>query len=209
MPTTKFFTNEGDNTLLAKFQNIIKRLNIYYFDALVGYFRASGYFQVREILRAVQQVRILVGIDVDALTAKYYDKGSEIRFLADDVRKDFEEFIREDIQKSEYKREVEEGIIQFVNDIASGKIQMRAHPDKRIHAKVYIFKEKDKHDEGYGRVITGSSNLTDSGLAGNFEFNVELRENTDVDFAVDTFEKLWNESVAILPIQAGEIRQKT
>lgn len=209
MATTKFFTNEGENTLLNKFQNIIKRLNIYYFDALVGYFRASGYFQVRDILRDVAQVRILVGIDVDNLTAKYYNKGSEIRFLADDVRKDFEEFIREDIQKSEYKREVEDGIIQFVNDISSGKIQMRAHPDKRIHAKVYIFKEKDKHDEGYGRVITGSSNLTDNGLAGNFEFNVELRENTDVDFAVETFEKLWSESVEILPVQASEIRQKT
>ena len=71
MPSTKFFTNEGDNTLLAKFQNIIKRLNIYYFDALVGYFRASGYFQVRDILKDVAQVRILVGIDVDNLTAKY------------------------------------------------------------------------------------------------------------------------------------------
>lgn len=209
MESTKFFTNEGTNTLIAKFQNIIKRLNIYHFDALVGYFRASGYFRVLDILKEVQQVRILVGIDVDDLTAKYFNKGREIRFVADDVRKDFEDFIRDDIQKSEYKREVEEGILQFVNDIASGKIQMRAHPDKRIHAKVYIFKEKEKHDEGYGRVITGSSNLTDSGLSSNFEFNVELRDNADVDFAVETFEKLWKESVEILPTQAEKIKGET
>jgi superfamily II DNA/RNA helicase len=209
MSSTKFFTNEGENTLLTKFQGIIKHLNIFYFDALVGYFRASGYFHIREMLRDVQQVRILVGIDVDTLTAKYYDKGREIRFVAEDIRENFVQFVRDDVQHAEYKREVEEGIIQFVEDIASGKIHLRAHPDKRIHAKVYIFREETKHDHGYGRVITGSSNLTDSGLEGNFEFNVELRENSDVDFAVDTFEKLWKESVEILPVQATEIKQKT
>jgi superfamily II DNA or RNA helicase len=209
MASTKFFTNEGSNTLLSKFEGIFRHLDIYYFDALVGYFRASGYFQLREMLREVGQVRILVGIDVDALTANYYDKGREIRFVAEDIRADFEAFIREDIQKSAYQRDVETGIVQFVEDIASGKIQLRAHPDKRIHAKVYIFKGKEKHNEGYGRVITGSSNLTDSGLKNNFEFNVELRDNADVDFAVDTFEKLWVESIEILPTQAGEIKQKT
>lgn len=209
MSSTKFFTNESENTLLAKFQGIVRHLNIYYFDALVGYFRASGYFHVREMLRAVEQVRILVGIDVDALTAKYYEKGREIRFVAEDVRNDFEAFIREDIQKSAYRRDVEDGIVQFVEDIASGKVQLKAHPDKRIHAKVYIFREQEKHDHGYGRVITGSSNLTDSGLERNFEFNVELRDNADVDFAVDTFERLWKEGVEILPVQADNIKEKT
>jgi len=207
--STKFFTNEGENTLLAKFGGIFKHLNIYYFDALVGYFRASGYFHVREMLRPVQQVRILVGIDVDALTAKYFDKGSELRFMADDVRENFVQLARKDIQNAEYKREVEEGILQFMEDLVSGKIQLRAHPDRRIHAKVYIFRHQEKHDHGYGRVITGSSNLTDSGLERNFEFNVELRDNADVDFAVDTFEKLWAESVEMLPAQGGEIKSKT
>lgn len=209
MSITKFFTNEGANTLLAKFEGIVRHLNIYHFDALVGYFRASGYYQVRDVIRQLSSVRILVGIDVDALTAKYYDKGRSIRFVAEDIRADFEAFIREDIQKSAYRRDVEEGMLQFVNDIASGKIQLRAHPEKRIHAKVYIFREQEKHDHGYGRVITGSSNLTDSGLAGNFEFNVELRDNDDVDFALDTFEKLWTESVEILPVQAAQIKAKT
>ena len=35
-------------------------------------------------------------------------------------------------------------------------------------------------------MITGSSNLTDAGLSRNFEFNVELRDNTDIDFASET-----------------------
>lgn len=41
--STKFFTNENENTLLSKIEGIFKYRNIHFFDALVGYFRASGY----------------------------------------------------------------------------------------------------------------------------------------------------------------------
>lgn len=68
---------------------------------------------------------------------------------------------------------------------------------QNIHAKIYIFREKVKHDRGYGSVITGSSNLTDAGLGKNFEFNVDLRDNTDIEFATQTFDQLWEESVPI------------
>ena len=45
---TRFFTNEGENTLLTKFKGVFQNNpDIDYFDALVGYFRASGYFAIR------------------------------------------------------------------------------------------------------------------------------------------------------------------
>ncbi|MBK8348843.1 MAG: hypothetical protein IPL08_14960 [Saprospiraceae bacterium] len=48
---TKFFTNEGNKTLLEKFKGIFEyNTDIERFDALVGYFRASGYFSVRPFL---------------------------------------------------------------------------------------------------------------------------------------------------------------
>ncbi|GAA4396852.1 hypothetical protein GCM10023187_05460 [Nibrella viscosa] len=43
----KFFTNHQENTLLSKIEGIFRYRNIYFFDALVGYFYASGYFRVR------------------------------------------------------------------------------------------------------------------------------------------------------------------
>ena len=43
----KFFTNENENTLLNKLEGIFKHRSIHFFDALVGYFRASGYFRIR------------------------------------------------------------------------------------------------------------------------------------------------------------------
>ena len=75
--------------------------------------------------------------------------------------------------------------------------KIKIHPKQNIHAKIYIFREKEKHNHGYGSVITGSSNLTDAGLSKNFEFNVELRDNLDIDFATQTLNKLWEEAVPV------------
>jgi len=61
--STKFFTNEGTNTLLQKFKGVFENnKDIEFFDALVGYFRASGYFKLRHFLEHVPNIRILIGI---------------------------------------------------------------------------------------------------------------------------------------------------
>ncbi|MDR0295247.1 MAG: phospholipase D-like domain-containing protein [Prevotellaceae bacterium] len=63
-------------------------------------------------------------------------------------------------------------------------MQIRVYPKQNLHAKIYIFREQEKHAHGYGSGITGSSNLTDSGLQHNFEFNVELRDDADNIFPI-------------------------
>jgi hypothetical protein len=69
--STRVFTNRNDNSLLKKFEGVFTHVDsIRFFDALVGYFRASGYFKVRPFLDRIPKVRILVGINVDALTKK-------------------------------------------------------------------------------------------------------------------------------------------
>ena len=51
----KFFTNQGDNSLLNKFEEVFTQVEqLRYFDVLVGYFRASGYFKVRPFLRQLE-----------------------------------------------------------------------------------------------------------------------------------------------------------
>src|ERR1022692_4706072 len=76
MMSTRFFTNEGENTLLKKFAGVFKHNpDIEQFDALVGYLRASGYFAIRPHLEKVPVIRILVGIDVDAQLAQQHRKG--------------------------------------------------------------------------------------------------------------------------------------
>ena len=72
--SSKFFTNADQNTLLKKFEGVFhNNPDIKYFDALVGYFRASGYFRIRQYLNDVPKIRILVGIDVDKITKNVVD----------------------------------------------------------------------------------------------------------------------------------------
>lgn len=194
---TNFFTNEKENTLLEKIEGVFKYRNVHFFDALVGYFRASGYFRIRKFIRNTPVIRFLVGINVDKLTYQANKKGLQFTPNSGKTQEEFMLEVKKNIQEAKYDKDVEEGMYQFIEDILTHKIEMRIHPKQNIHAKIYIFREKEKHSHGYGSVITGSSNLTEAGLEKNFEFNVELRNDDDVEFATETFEKLWAESVEI------------
>lgn len=213
--STRFFTNAGSNTLFAKLEGVFSHNpDIQRFDALVGYLRASGYFALRPHLSKVPQVRILVGIDVDEIVADYHKRG--LLFLADPTKalEDFQSRLKTDIQQAEYRPDIEAGILSFVEDVVSGKLAIKAHPTKRLHAKIYIFLPSGWCEHKAGAVITGSSNLTAAGLgveeqSRNYEFNVLLHDYDDVKFASDEFEKLWAESVDVLPKTVLAVRDST
>lgn len=212
--STKFFTNKADNSLLKKFEGVFKNLpNIHNFDALVGYFRATGYFKLRPFLNEIPEIRILVGINVDTLIQKYHSLGQQYLKDPQETKDKFIESLKLDIEKADYKKEIEEGILQFISDITNGKIQIKAHPEKNLHAKIYIFKPKEFNEYSTGSVITGSSNLTEPGLGSrdksNYEFNVELRDFDDIRFASEEFEMLWAESVDILPADISSLEKDT
>lgn len=194
---TNFFTNEKENTLLEKIEGVFKYKKVHFFDALVGYFRASGYFRIRKFIQQTPHIRILVGINIDKLTYQANQQGLLFNPNSEQSQEEFFNDIKKNIQEAKYDKEVEDGMYQFIEDIVSGRIEMRIHPKQNIHAKIYIFREEVYHPHGYGSVITGSSNLTEAGLEKNFEFNVELRYDDDIQFATETFERLWAESVAI------------
>lgn len=213
--STKFFTNKEQNTLLNKFKGIFaNNQDIEFFDAMVGYFRASGYFKIRPFLENVPKIRILVGIDVDVILAKYQSKGLLFKGDANQTLSEFLTETKVDIQSAKYSKDVEEGILQFIKDIVDKKIEIKAHPSKKLHAKIYIFKPKNWNEHKPGNVITGSSNLTHSGLGSdqddhNYEFNVMLRDFDDVKFASDEFERLWKEGVVILPVEITKLKKET
>jgi len=212
--STRFFTNHGKQTLLQKFQGVFEsNPDIEWFDALVGFLRASGYFAIRPYLEKVPHIRILVGINVDAIMADYHKRG--LLFLADPTKalQEYKTELQKDIQSATYSKEIETGILQFVEDVISKKIFLKAHPTQRLHAKIYIFRPRGFNEHKPGAVITGSSNLTASGIGkdevSNYEFNVVLHDYDDVRFATDEFERLWKESVEILPKFLQEIRDST
>jgi|GEM_PF-6644585 len=48
-------------------------------------------------------------------------------------------------------------------------------------------KNQETHED-LGKVITGSSNFSQNGLKDQLEFNVELKEARDVEYALEKFE---------------------
>lgn len=212
--STQFFTNRDNNSLLSKFQGVLEHVpNLHCFDALVGYFRSSGYFRLRPYLENIQHIRILVGINVDQLASQYTALGQQ--YLKDPIqtKEAFLERLKTDIEEAEYNKDIEKGIFLFIEDIVTGKIQIKAHPEKNLHAKIYIFKPENFNEYSTGTVITGSSNFTDNGLGSsvksNYEFNVELRRFDDILFASNEFETLWLEAIDILPTDIQLLKKET
>lgn len=192
-----FFTNEPNSTLHDRFVSTLK--DGQYFDILVGFFRTSGFFRLYKSLETIEKIRILVGLNVDSKTYELIEesKQSEIDFETNkNTRLTFSSAVEKELERAEDSYEVEVGVKKFIEFIQSGKLEIRAYPSKDIHAKVYILRFGED-DRDFGRVITGSSNFSESGLVAQREFNVELKNSSDVKFALDKFEELWKDSVDI------------
>jgi superfamily II DNA/RNA helicase len=209
-----FFTNSNDKTLFEKFKGIIEHMkDLYAFHAVVGYFRSSGYFALQPYLKDLKEIKILVGINVDEMFAEAQRKGQ--LFLGDDERTkhEFLDWFIQDIKEAKYSEQVEQGILQFVNDMIDGKIEVRAHKSKTIHAKFYLFLPQKHTEHSDGWVIMGSSNLTEAGLgvkkAPNYELNIALKSYDDVSYAKGEFEELWKDGTSILPADIQQFKQKT
>lgn len=223
-----FFTNEKDKTLLNRFRATLT--NTKYFDILVGYFRSSGFYQLYQSLENIEKIRILVGLSVDR---KVYEviQMQEERGLIDleshkRTKEQFQKNLIYEVENSaEDDQRLHEGIHKFVEFLQrecikegiepehygnGRKLEIRAYPSRNIHAKVYI-KRYDDSVSGvqYGSVVTGSSNFSENGLVAQREFNVELKNRTDVDFALSQFDQLWAESVDISQDFIEAATQKT
>lgn len=196
---THIFTNKGGNTLMREFEGVLNNNpSIKNLDSIVGFLRASGYFSLRPFLDNINKARILIGIDVDKYVADAARRGQLFFGADEEVKEDCLRQIRQDIEHSGYKKEVEDGIFQMVQDLISGKLELRAHPSKKIHAKLYILYPENFNQYTQGMMITGSSNLSGNGLGisdeRQYEFNVKLSQYDDVQFAKTEFEELWKEA---------------
>lgn len=199
-PGSKFFTNEPEKDLYSRFAKILKS-NTQFFDVLVGYFRTSGFFRMYEALEPVEKIRILVGLNVDKYTVDIIDaadnlkagKAATIKFGKEIVALKVEN----EFQEEDASSDVEVGVRTFVEWLNNGKLEMRIFLEAPIHAKVYIARKDQEKSDSFGTVITGSSNFSEAGLKNNLEFNVELRDEDDVRFALEKFEELWIKGVDI------------
>ncbi len=194
-----FITNEAGQTLKERFARLLAH-DTEFFDSLVGYFFLSGFHRLYPHLENVQRVRILVGLQTDRSAYDLIQAAKQQQELALKSHASTKQQVSQDalaeLERCADEAAVEEGVRKFVEWLKSGKLEIKAHPSEKLHAKVYImtFKEGDRDK---GRVITGSSNLTQSGLQDNLEFNVELKNRADYEFAQEKFNQLWAVAVDV------------
>jgi HKD family nuclease len=194
-----FITNEENQNLLERFRVLIKDTR--FFDVLVGYFYSSGFYHLHSSLKDTEKIRILIGIGTDRSVFNLIHqsrRGSQLplQFSHSEVKEGFSRTVTSEMENSEDDRMVEAGVYKFLDWLKSGKMEIRAYPNENIHAKVYImtFAEGDRDK---GRVITGSSNFSRGGLIDNLEFNVELKNRADYEYAQAKFNDLWGKAVDV------------
>lgn len=211
--SSKFFNNDTGNTLFDKLKGIASGMtNFDRFLAVVGFFRSSGYFKLRKELKDVEEIKILVGINIDDIFRRH-NKTMLMLESAEKAKIVYDEEFRLDIINARYAPEVEEGILQMCQDLVDGRLQMKIHSTKNLHAKFYLCLPQNHSEHTDGWVIMGSSNISDSGLgttqSPRYELNVAMKDFDDVDYCHTEFKKLWEEAVPLTIDDIEGIKQKT
>lgn len=206
-----FITNEANNKLKDRFSIIAKSTRL--FDCIVGYFFSSGFSSIYHSLKNVERIRILVGINTnqqikDLSSTGYIKQQDELFPSHAETKEMIGKLVEREYEYSSDDESVESGTLRFIEWIRNGKLEIRAYPTNNLHAKVYIFGFFEGHMDT-GRVITGSSNLTQAGMEDNLEFNVELKNRADYQFAKNKFDELWKTAVELNDRYVDAIENKT
>ena len=173
-------------------------------DFLVGYFYFSG---LKEIYHHIgdKPMRILVGMDMEhdllQKTAEFDFFAQNLRSSRQESKQGFYKSLVRLFNESDYfeNDDEAEAFRIYYQKIKDGTLEIRKTKEP-CHAKMYIFSYRDElTEEGTdpGTIITGSSNLTYSGLRSNNEINVRFKDKAEYDDAERIFNTLWESAIVI------------
>jgi len=195
-----FITNSKDQKTLKERLNTLIGISDE-LKFLVGFFYFSGWSDIYEGLRKnpQQKIKLLVGLQVcnhlGSIT-EYAEKRDHVASQDEEFQKYLESLgfalNNAEMDTEEFYRQA--GF--FVHLIEQERLEIRK-TEKPNHAKLYLFCFDEEHSKVIKQeFITGSSNLTRSGLHGQEEFNVEIRDYGTED-AVQYFDDLWERAIPI------------
>jgi len=149
---------------------------------LVGYFYFSGFFELYKSLEH-KELRILVGLEVEkqlgsAIREIERIEDGNTRVSNKQIKDDFMESFVNLINNTDFcdTSEKREAFHLFLSKIKNGTLKIKKTKEPN-HAKLYIFEnlEEDTIKGTFpGTIITGSSNLTSSGLRNRFKLMLFL-----------------------------------
>jgi len=167
---------------------------------LVGFFYFSGisslYKSLKELVdkQVKFQLKVLVGLYVDRWNeqlVEYADQEDEKGSLSNEaIRSKFFGSIIKSINTEAFDTEEFYEQSQFFIELIKNDTLLIRKTVKPNHAKLYIFQLTNDQVSRNSLFITGSSNLTRSGISSQEEFNVEI---SDYGFTETEqyFDELW------------------
>lgn len=170
---------------------------------LVGFFYFSGFEEIYKSLED-KTLKILVGLDIEK---DIINRVKEVELVTKEnisrgqIRSNFNTSLVQVFNETDFfdSAKKEEAFKIFVSKIKDGSLEIRKTL-KPNHSKLYLFERKVELSENGtypGTLITGSSNLTASGLKHQYELNVILRNKADFEEGKRIFEELWSNAVVI------------
>ncbi|MEA3375426.1 MAG: phospholipase D-like domain-containing protein, partial [Chloroflexota bacterium] len=174
----------------------------------VGYFYVGGFEAIAEAVPGLEKLRLLIGPATNRATVEQITQGHNARsaieqewFAATAVRPVEAAAMREETLLDARETialmpqtDDNQGVIgELSRLIAEGVIEVRVYTKEPLHAKCYIFDERDpdRAETDPGHVIVGSSNLTVPGITSNTELNVVLNDADAHREVSSWFEELW------------------
>ncbi len=150
-------------------------------DIATGFFRIEAWIRLEEAFNSLTNLRLLIGRDPAILPAERSTIDLKRYF-----RRDVQEQLEGEPFNITYKRQID----RLIAYLQQHHIQVRlfgvlSEKTPFLHAKAYIFNDYS---------IIGSSNLTPSGLDGNTELNVLIKQTAIArDLRVNWFAKFWDD----------------
>ena len=192
----KLFLSEIINNILPLSESL---------KILVGYFYFSGFEQIYKAIED-KDVKILVGLDIEVDLMNRVKEYAIINYKNNQsrasVRDKYLNSLKDAINETNLFDSIEkqEAFEVFLKKIQDNTLQIKKTLDPN-HAKLYLFKTLPEFNQlkTYpGTVITGSSNLTLSGLKNQKEINHISREPNDFNELDKFFDELWDNAVEIV-----------
>ena len=180
MPLPDYIDNT-QHTLEAILRELIQTQEQTTLDIATGFFRIEAWVKLEHPLNRLTHLRLLIGRDPSIQPA-------ERSYI--NLQKVFQKDIQTQLEQTEFNLAYKEQIDRLIAYLSRETVEVRLYGGKEnttasfLHAKAYIFDDYS---------IIGSSNFTPSGLEGNTELNVLIKQSAIArDLRNNWFAKFWN-----------------
>ena len=189
MSNSKLVIDEYSSNLKEKINGLLSYTDL--FDCMIGYFYVTGFSKYVYNLNATDKIRILIGTGIKDEYRILNNNGFK-QLSSKQIKHNLRENIKKEFENSDNTYEIETAVKEFLTWLDEDKIEIRVYNKRILSPKMYIL----SLDDGQGRVITGSTNITNT-KEEDFEVNVELTSHEDYTRSLEKFNHLWDNAIDV------------